>query len=49
MTTRRRFLRTSSALLLATIASPVLAAAPATLEIRTPMAPPEWRCWNANS
>jgi hypothetical protein len=42
MTSRRRFLRTASALLLATVASPSLAASPATLEIKTPMAPPEW-------
>jgi len=42
MTSRRRFLRTASALLLAAVASPVMAAAPATLEIKTPMAPPEW-------
>jgi hypothetical protein len=42
MTSRRRFLRTASALLLAAVASPALAAAPATLEIKTPMAPPEW-------
>ena len=42
MTSRRRFLRTASALLLAAVASPTLAASPATLEIKTPMAPPEW-------
>jgi hypothetical protein len=42
MTSRRRFLRTASALLLAAVASPVMAASPATLEIKTPMAPPEW-------
>jgi hypothetical protein len=42
MTSRRRFLRTASALLLASVASPVLAAPSATLEIKTPMAPPEW-------
>ena len=42
MTSRRRFLRNASALLLATAASPALAALATTLEIRTPMAPPEW-------
>ena len=42
MTSRRRFLRTASALLLATVASPALAAPAPALEIRTPMAPPEW-------
>ncbi len=42
MTTRRRFLRTASALLLAAAASPALAAPAPALEIRTPMAPPEW-------
>jgi hypothetical protein len=42
MTSRRRFLRTASALLLAAVASPVVAASPAMLEIKTPMAPPEW-------
>jgi hypothetical protein len=42
MTSRRRFLRTASALLLAAVASPVMAASSATLEIKTPMAPPEW-------
>lgn len=43
MTSRRRFLRTASALLLATAAAPALAAAAqADLEITTPMAPPEW-------
>ena len=42
MTSRRRFLRTASALLLAAAASPVLAAPVATLDIKTPMAPPEW-------
>ncbi len=43
MTSRRRFLRTASALLLAGVTSPVMAAsASATVAIRTPMAPPEW-------
>lgn len=42
MTSRRRFLRTASALLLAGVASPALARIPAALEITTPMAPPEW-------
>src|SRR5690349_6806417 len=42
MTSRRRFLRNASALLLATAAAPALAAPATTLEIRTPMAPPEW-------
>jgi len=42
MTSRRRFLRTASALLLATVASPALAALPIALKIDTPMAPPEW-------
>ena len=42
MTSRRRFLRTASALLLASVASPALAAPTASLEIKTPMAPPEW-------
>jgi hypothetical protein len=41
MTSRRRFLRTASALLLAA-AAPALAASPAAVEITTPMAPPEW-------
>jgi hypothetical protein len=42
MTSRRRFLRTASALLLASAAAPALAAPPTVLEIRTPMVPPEW-------
>ncbi|KRA62392.1 hypothetical protein ASD79_22135 [Caulobacter sp. Root655] len=47
MTSRRCFLRTASALLLAAVASPAFpsktwAALPVALEIRTSMAPPEW-------
>jgi len=42
MNSRRRFLRTASALLLASVAAPALAASPAILELRTPMAPPDW-------
>lgn len=42
LTSRRRFLRTASALLLAGVAAPALAAPSAMLEISTPMAPPEW-------
>ena len=40
MTTRRRFLGSASALLLAGIAAPALAAPLAT--IKSPMAPPDW-------
>ncbi|MDB5454549.1 MAG: hypothetical protein JWP92_134 [Caulobacter sp.] len=42
MTSRRRFLRTASALLLAVAAAPAWAASAATLEIKTPMPPPDW-------
>jgi hypothetical protein len=42
MTSRRRFLRNASALLLATVAAPAMAAPATSLEITTPMAPPEW-------
>lgn len=42
MTSRRRFLRTASALMLAAVAGPVAASPAATLEIKSPMAPPEW-------